>query len=185
MQTCSMPETCQIGNFLSGIVWHFVQGLSKELWAWLACRWLSSVAATLTKMAPLAAWMSSMLSPCRGEDSVISCEMTRLGASAVWSTTSHLCPCGETPQSSPQAKGQTPRVGAAAPPQQALQAWCCWDKLGQSWREWCPLRCFGVYGLLTFMVLSPSYVTSFWKYEMRICIGTQSQQHNHSWEFAR
>ena len=61
-----MPETCQIGNFLSGIVWHFVQGLSKELWAGLACRWLSSVAATLTKMAPLAAWMSSMLSPVQG-----------------------------------------------------------------------------------------------------------------------
>ena len=37
-----------------------------------------------------------------------------------------------------------------------------------------------VRGLLTFMVLSPSYVTSFWKYEMRICIGTQSQHDDHS-----
>ena len=145
------------------------------------------MAATLTKMAPLAAWMSSMLSPCRGEDSVISCEMTRLGASAVWSTTSHLCPCGETPQNALQAEGQMHGAGAPAPPQQLLQASFCTHGAGISWGGAAQKglsEVLLVVGLLTFMVLSPSYVTSFWKYEMRICIGTQSQQHDHSWELA-
>ena len=36
------------------------------------------------------------------------------------------------------------------------------------WRAWYE----GGEGWLTFIVLSPSYVTSFWKYEIRICTST-------------